>query len=226
MRYTCTVALTHRDHDLLTFAALHKAAPLHVLARRFFAVNPTTGKVNTDPEHACRRRLSELQKLGFIRPVVSRGKDTLVTVTARAADALGLPRPGSVATRGRAHHIATMQFLQDLSERYARDGVALVNIKMDFQLRAEVQQGKQTRVGDEFETFPDATFELERTTSDGTTYREHVAIEYVTSKYSDKDIISKAESFERFDNVVWFSDTKRTASRVAALTGRPSEVLS
>ena len=225
MRYTVGVALTRRDHDLLTFAALHKAAPLSVLARRFFATNQTTGQPNKDPEHACRRRLGELLKLGYIRPIVSRGKDTLIVVTPRTADALGVPRPGSVATRGRAHHIATLTYLQDLTERYAQAGIAVVNVKMDFQLRAEEQQGRQTRPGDEFDTFPDATFDLERTDDSGLVYREQVAIEYVTSKYSYKDILEKAESFERFDNVVWFSDTKATASRVAALTGRPAEVL-
>lgn len=218
------MALTERDHELLAFCAQHKAAPLSVVAKRFFATHPTTGAANKDPVHACRRRLSELEKAGYVRPTIDRGPNSLVTVTPRAADSLGMTRPGALPSNGRVHHIATLEIIEDLRSRYAAQGVSLKDVKLEFALRAQEQAGRQTRRGDGFESFPDALIVLERRAADGSMYEEEVALEYVTSKYSDKDILEKNESFARYDNVLWVSDRAATATRVSLLTGRPSDV--
>lgn len=225
VRYKHVVALTPRDVDLLTFCALHKGAPVGVVARRFFATHPTTGEPNKDPDHACRRRLKELVALGFLEPIAARGDRRIAAVTAKAAAALGVAKRDTVALKGRAHHVATLTYLQDLTERYAAQGVKVLNIRLEFQLRSDLQAGHRTRKGDAFDAFPDAVFELERPTTDGSMDREEHALEYVTQKYSDRDIIDKAESFTpRYDSVVWVADKKTTAKRLSALTGRPSEV--
>lgn len=218
------MALTARDLDLLRFCAEHKGAPFDVVARRFFSTHPVTGEPNKDPAHACRRRVAELVKMGMVAQTPHRGRNTLVTVTKQAAIALGVPARTPVPQKGLAHHVNTLTYLQDLSDRYAREGVELKGLKLEFQIRALEQAGKQTRKGDDFDPFPDALFELERIGPDGTRYTEEVALEYVTVKYSDADIIAKRDSFSRYDNVVWVSDKPSTAQRVAYLTGRPSEV--
>lgn len=216
--------LTARDHELLAYCGQYKAAPLSVLAARFFATNPVTGAANKDPQHACRRRLAELAKEGFIRPGVDRGPRSLAVLSARGARALGIAAPRSVAANARAHHIATLEAIERLRSDYAQHGVSLENVRLEFQLRAQEQQGKRTRRGETFESFPDATFDLVRTSNEGARYVEEVAFEYVTNKYSDADIIEKHQSFKRFDNVVWLSDRQSTARRVGVLTGRPSLV--
>jgi hypothetical protein len=58
------VVLTARDVALLEFIAAYRAAPLDLLAKRFFDVDPYTGRVNAKPEHACRRRLQILAAAG------------------------------------------------------------------------------------------------------------------------------------------------------------------
>jgi hypothetical protein len=218
------VALTERDHELLAYCAKHKAAPLSVLAMRFFAIHPKTGQPNKDPLHACRRRIAELATEGYLRPTINRGPHSLAIVTPRAADALGVTRPGSLPSNGRVHHIVTLEIIEELRQRYAAQGVTLKDVRLEFQLRAEEQAGKQTRRGEGFESFPDAVIVLERRSDDGTLYEDEVALEYVTSKYSDRDILEKRESFARFDNVIWVSDRASTATRVSLLTGRPSSV--
>lgn len=218
------MALTERDLDLLRFCAEHKGVPVDVVARRFFSLNPKTGEANRDPAHACRRRVAELVKLGFIAATPARGKRTLVTVTKAAAVALGVPVRAPVPQKGLAHHVATLTYLQELSERYAKQGATLKGLKLEFQIRAVEQAGRQTRKGDDFDPFPDALFELERVAPDGTRSSEEVAFEYVTVKYSDADILAKRDAFSRYDNVVWVSDKPTTARRVSYLTGRPSEV--
>jgi len=215
--------LTHRDVELLTFCATLKGAPTDVLARRFFAFHPVTGKKNKDPEHACRRRLNELRQLGYIAPTVARGERTLVTVTNKAVQALGLPRRPPVMPKGRSHHIATLRYIADLAERYEAQGKSVSNIRLEFQIRSEVQGGRQTRKGDDYERFPDAVFDLTEKKGD-VVHKDEVAVEFVTIKYSDKDILEKHDAFRRFDNVVWAADSKSTARRVAQLTGRPAEV--
>lgn len=54
---------------------------------------------------------------------------------------------------------------------------------------------------------------------------QRIAVEYVTSKYTDVDIVAKHESFARFHNVHWFADRPHTAERVARLTGAKCAVL-
>ena len=90
------MALTRRDHELLAFCAEHKAAPLSVLSSRFFGIHALTGRANKDPLHACRRRIASLIKEGYLRPSIDRGPHSLAIVTPRTADALALPRPGSL----------------------------------------------------------------------------------------------------------------------------------
>ena len=59
--------LTARDTDLLRFLAEPGVAPLEILARRFFAKNPHTGKANKRPIDAAAVRLRRLAREGYVR---------------------------------------------------------------------------------------------------------------------------------------------------------------
>jgi len=214
-----SVALSPRDRDVLKFIAANKAASLDVLAQRFFRENPKSGKANRDPLHACRRRVQALVDAGLIDRIVGRGPLTTVRVTPRAADSIGVARPRALPMRGRSHHVATLRAIEILRARLEREGVRVVEAKLEFQLRSEEQRGRATRAGEDYAPFPDALLVLERTAVDGSLVREEAALEYVTSKYTDADIREKHASFERYARALWVADRPSTSARVARLIG-------
>lgn len=93
-------------------------------------------------------------------------------------------------------------------------------------LRAELQRGRRTQRGEEYPAFPDAVCTYSVIGRDGARVVRQMAIEYVTSKYTDADIIKKAASFDRYESVLWVADRASTAQRVTRLTGARCVVLS
>jgi hypothetical protein len=83
------------------------------------------------------------------------------------------------------------------------------------------RQGRPTRRGDRYEPFPDAVVVVEK--RDGT--RRRIAIEYVTSKYTDADILGKHASFRGCESVWWFADRASTVERVERITGETCTTL-
>ena len=97
----------------------------------------------------------------------------------------------------------------------------MLSVRFEADLRSEAQRGRRVRRGDAYASFPDAVCMAELP---GLGLGE-IAIEYVTSKYSDADIEKKHRGFGRFHAVVWVADRVRTAERVTALTGRRCTIL-
>jgi len=225
-----TLALTDRDLELLGFIAGYKCAPLDLLAARFFAYVLATGLETKNPERACEKRVLELARAGYVTTKIIKGrvpdKTTLaVTLTPAAAAVVDAPRPKSLPIRGRVHHMQTLRAVEDLRAELAKSGQRIGRVRLEFQQRSEVQRGRATRRGEEYECFADALVLVEETGPDGAVHTYELALEYVTSKYTDRDILDKAESFKRFDRTVFVSDTPRTAARVTRLTGEPCRCL-
>jgi hypothetical protein len=214
-----TLSLTARDVELLRYLSAHKAAPIDVLAGRFFACDPKSGKANRDPTHAARRRLAALAAAGLVRSRTSRlatqGLTTTIAVAPKGARALGAAAPRPIPVKGADHHAATLRALERARAPLTAEGLKLVDYKLEFALRAEVQRGRATVRGEAFDAFPDAVLVVE----DGAGRKVEVALEYVTSKYTDEQISEKAADFTRFARTLWVADTKTTAARVARLTG-------
>jgi hypothetical protein len=80
------------------------------------------------------------------------------------------------------------------------------------------------RPGDKLPSFPDAVVVAD--VAHGGEWRcVEIAVEYVTSKYTDADIVAKHVSFARFHNVFWFADRAQTAERVRRALDWLGEVL-
>jgi hypothetical protein len=238
------IALTDRDLELLGYVGMSKQAPLELLAARFFryalqlgsdAESTITSDVPTQrplkaPARACEKRLRYLEKAGYVTTKIVRAYDgtsktRAVTLTDRAALLLDVPRPRSVPARGRHHHMATLHAIERLRGECEKRGARIVNVHIESQQRRILQKGRQTQPGQEYECFADALLYIEQPNPIGEPSRTTVALEYVTSKYSDKDIIEKADSFRRFDAMIFVADTKKTAARVTRLTGEPCSCL-
>lgn len=213
-----------RDQDVLTFLTDQKAAPLDVLARRYFAVNPQTGKQNKDPLGACSRRMLLLVREGYVDIEVVREKGRtkrtrVARMTAKAAKLMNVATPGRVHGRARDHHYETLRAGTHLEEKLKARGYEVEPLRLEHALRAEGQSGSAVRAGMRFESFPDA--ELRAKDAAGKTFK--IAVEYVTSKYSDADIVGKAQSFAaNYDRVEWIGDSTQTAARITRLTGQPA----
>lgn len=220
-----SLVLTARDVDVLRFLAAHKAAPLDVLAEKFFARHPVTGRVNADAGHAAERRIAALARAGYVQSRTARlatqGVTKTVAVTASGARALGARAPRSIPVKGGDHHAATLRALERARAPLAAEGLRLIDYKLEFALRASVQRGRSTRRGEVFDAFPDAVLIAE----DGHGQRHEIALEYVTSKYTDAMIAEKATGFQRFERTLWVSDTTTTSARVQRLTGAPCSCL-
>jgi len=88
------------------------------------------------------------------------------------------------------------------------------------QLRAAIQAGQGSRLGQTYDSFPDALIVIEEAFADGTVRQRRMAVEYVTSKYTSQDILDKATSFEaNYDGTLWVADKARTKQRVEGLVG-------
>lgn len=218
-------SLTSRDLDVLEFLIEHKAAPLDVLAEQFFHRNPQTGKVNSNPMAACTRRLTHLSKEGYIdlESGRERGNEERTRIARPTAKTMkecrGTGTVYRVHGRARDHHLASLRAVLALQTRLQARGYKVEDVMLDHAIRAKAQKGATPQLGDTFESFPDGALVAVSANGD----RSAIAVEYVTSKYSDNDIISKARSFERsYDRVEWVADTVATAKRITRLTGHPA----
>lgn len=219
------VVLTERDLVVLRYIAAHRAVPLDVLALLFFDVDPITGEPNTNPLRACKRRLQSLASAGFVWPTAfhdgERQRD--VAMLGPAATGITATRPGRnrIAPRKRAHHVRTLDAVALIHRDAWANGERVLRTRMEAELRLEQQGGRFTKSGDELDAVPDAACAIE-----GGAARAEVAVEYVTSKYTDEDIARKRDAFgDNYDRVMWFADRPRTAERVWKITGMPCTIL-
>lgn len=217
--------LSKRDDRILEFLLDHKAAPLDVLERLFFEKNPQTGKANRNPAAACARRLAELAVEGYVEleSCRERGNEIRTRVarpTPRASKLFNRPPVKRVHGRSRDHHYASLRAVIRLQERLQARGYGVENLHLEHALRAQVQGGAIGRPGQTFASFPDAA--LTAVSADGE--RFEIAVEYVTSKYCDADIVSKARGFAcGYQRIEWVADTHATAERITRLTGQPAQ---
>ena len=219
------VTLTYRDLAVLRFVAANRAVQLDLLAAYFFGVDPVTGEENGNPARACERRVQVLASAGYLwlttfddgarqRPVAMLGPE--------AAGVAGVePGRNRIAPRKRAHHVRTLDALA-LVDRDARAaGGRVVRTRLESDLRREQQGGRFTQRADIFDECPDAACTVE--VGGGAV---EIAVEYVTSKYTDKDIAAKRDGFRKnYGRVMWFADRPRTAERVRKITGMPCTTL-
>jgi hypothetical protein len=223
------LALTDRDIELLLFISSYKLIPLEILAARFFSISFATGARTKDPKRACEKRVLELAQAGYLHTKIVKGRSGTATrevrLTASSAQAVDVPRPRPLPVRGRVHHMQTLRAIEELRTELERDGARTRDVALEFQQRRRIQAGRATKKGEEYDNFADAIITVERTSPEGHVKLEELALEYVTSKYTDRDIIDKAESFRRFDRTVFVADSPRTAARVRRLTGEPCRVL-
>jgi hypothetical protein len=195
-----------------------------------FAHDPFDEEWNGDPEKACRRRLTALARAGYVRlgnDYDGRRRRRVVTLgPASAAVAGDRCEYRRVPARNRAHHIRTQEAVVELERIFAERGAGrLVDVAFDQDIRSDELTGRKTKRGDKFPVAPDAVCVAEARGANGVVREQRLAIEYVTSKYTDADIAAKHESFRRYDGAAWFADNKTTAARVQRVTGLPCVVL-
>lgn len=149
--------------------------------------------------------------------------DKAYYVTRRASLELNVPLPPNIRENFVEHHIQTMNALQKIEERYRDQGCEVVGFKTESQLIKESFAGKtfdatyRTRVvspsGKVTPKYADAVLTVRH--PDGRT--EDVSVEYVSSKYTNKQIQEKHRAFS--GPVIWACNNSETAGRVAELTG-------
>lgn len=219
------ILLTERDLAVLRYIAAHRAVPLDVLALLYFDVDPITGEPNTNPLRACKRRLQLLATGGFIWPTAFHDGERKREVAMLGPAAAGItdtqPGRNRIAPRRRAHHVRTLDAVALIQRDVRARGERVLRTRLEPDLRLEQQGGRFTRRGDELDPVPDAACTID----EGDRAAE-VAVEYVTSKYTDDDIARKRNAFaDAYDRVMWFADRPRTAERVRKITGMPCTIL-
>jgi hypothetical protein len=216
---------------VLAYVAANRAVPIDVLAGRFFDFDPITGEPNAYPVRACDRRLQVLGIGGYIWRTAFHDGDRqrdVAMLGPRAAGITGV-RPGRnrVAPRKRAHHVRTLDALGIVERQVRASGGRVLRTLLEVDLRLEQQRGRFTKRDDAFDASPDAACTIEVEADAGGARRTvDVAVEYVTSKYTDEDITRKHNGFgKNYERVMWFADRPRTAERVRKITGAPCTTL-
>ena len=97
----------------------------------------------------------------------------------------------------------------------------MVRVQLDGDMRASLRAGRRTQKGDVYDVMPDAVLTIEMPGRP----RFDVAVEYVTSKYTDADIRRKHRAFKNYSRTIWVADKPHTAERVRALTGESCRVI-
>lgn len=217
--------LTARDIDVLEHITARRGVPIEHVAARFFAADPFTGKLNRNPKRACEQRLRALVRagyLGLVRQHDGRQRRQLV-VLGNAVNGMTCERASKrrVHARNGSHHVRTLDALAKIERGVKRLGGRVLSVRLEADVRGDEQRGRLTARGDAYPAFPDAACRVELP---GLGVGE-IAVEYVTSKYTDADILRKHNSFARFHSVVWVADRQRTAERVRALTGNTCTTL-
>ena len=216
------IAPTQRDLALIRFIASRRSALLSDVKERYYATNPFDDEPNADPEKACRRRLGALARAGYVRlgfDFDGRVRRRVVTLGPASESITGVSSHRRIPARNRAHHIRTQEAITLLERIVAAGGGRVVDVRFEHDVRAQDFAGRRTRRGDRMPAAPDAVLQAELRAGDGSHRVVDLAIEYVTGKYTDADIVAKHRSFKRFDGAYWFADNARTAERVLRLTG-------
>jgi hypothetical protein len=217
--------LTARDIDVLEHITSRRGVPIEHVAARFFSTHPFTGKPNRNAKRACDQRVRALVRAGFlalVREHDGRQRRQMV-ILANGVNGMTCKRASNrrVSARNGAHHVRTQDALAKVERGVKRVGGRVLSVRLEADVRADEQRGKRTAAGDEYPAFPDAVCRVEVPVLGV----GEIAVEYVTSKYTDADILKKHESFGRFHAVIWVADRPRTAERVKALTRKPCHVL-
>jgi hypothetical protein len=216
--------LTERDLRLLSFLVAHKAAPIDVLAARFFSVAPD-GTKNGNPARAARVRIDALAAAGLLsttsRRLRTQGPIVLVTPTADGAAAIGARPPASLPTRNLDHHTATHRAVLKVRGQLEDLGYVVNDEQLDAQVRAAALGGKATQKSQAFPCFADAVLQV----TDPSGQKRVIAIEYVTARYTFDMLRTKAADFATYDAVYWLSDTPQTAARIHATVGQVASCL-
>lgn len=210
------VPLTERDVAVVFFLGSVNVAPVDVLAARFFATNPQTGKKNANPERAAIRRLDELARAGYlhaasIAPSSSKEPGGRVYMLgAPGAAAVGVRLTG-VTPKRMHHHIQTLRTVDLLRQELEKNGRSIAKLELERGEMASHERNLGRHV-------PDAIV----TVDDGST----VAVEYVSTDYSDKLIAEKSAYFvERYSQVRWSANSVSTQTRVVRMTRQACEVI-
>lgn len=216
--------LTERDLKLLSFLVAHKAAPLDVVAARFFRTAPQGG-ANADPVRAAAERIKKLSAAGLIqstrRSLVTQGNVVVVAATAEGAAAVGERTPPPVPVRTLDHHTATHRAVVKVRRQLEDLGYQIEAEYLDAQVRAMSLAGKPTRKDQTFPCFADAVLQV----TDPSGHGRMIAIEYVTARYTFEMLRTKAADFETYDAVYWLSDTPQTAARIQSTVGQAAACL-
>lgn len=216
--------LTDRDLKLLSFLVTHKAAPLDVVAARFFRTAPN-GTDNTDPVRAASERIKKLAAGGFIqtsrRRLATQGDVVVVAATAQGAAAVGERTPAPMPVRTLDHHAATHRAVVKVRSQLEDLGYQVEAEYLDTQVRAMSLAGKPTQKNQTFPCFADAVLQV----TDPSGHARVIAIEYVTARYTFEMLKTKAADFSTYDAVYWLSDTPQTAARIQSTVGQAASCL-
>jgi hypothetical protein len=222
--------LSQRDTALIRYVIARRLCPVEILASEFFAADDDDELFAARAREACSRRLRTLAEVGLVwLASVDDGKTqrrvALPGPTSKLVTGVD-PKTRRVPVRNRVHHIRTLDALAVLKRDLAKRGARMVDVRLEQDIRADAQQGRRTRPGHQYPSFPDAAFAFEIDDDSGKSVRsKSVAVEYVTSKYRDVDIREKASEFRRFGGAVWVADRGSTAKRVERLVGKRCAVL-
>lgn len=210
------IPLTERDVAVVFFLSAVNAAPVDVLAARFFATNPQSGKRNTNPERAAVRRLDELARAGYlhaasIAPSSSKEPGGRVYMLgATGAAAVGVRLTG-VTPKRMHHHIQTLRTVEQLRQELEAGGRSIAKLELERGEMASHERNLGRHV-------PDAIV----TVDDGST----VAVEYVSTDYSDKMIAEKGTYFvERYSQVRWSANSVATQTRVKRVMNQGCSII-
>ena len=212
------MVLSPRAISILGYIADSGEVPFHVLLQAFW---PDTGSERA--EKSMREWVRRQRHAGWLRTSVPRGANTTVRLSSKAktifAERNGTPALAVGHPRARAHHAATLLYIEEVRAQL-NPNEAIVESLLEPQLRAREQAGRGTRRGQVYDSFPDAMLRVKTTMPNGITHFRNVAVEYVTSKYTSKDILAKCASFaSKYDQVLWVADNPRTQARVEHLVG-------
>jgi hypothetical protein len=227
------VQLNQRDADVLAYLAEVGQAPLDVVAKRFFAADPRTGKANKDPMHAATRRVAALRAAGYIDQVnmsASSRKEpagSILMLDRAGASLLGVT-PKKVHAKHRHHHFQTLRLVEEVRAELMARGQKVLRVVLEDELRAEIlsrrekaylsremKRGDGVNLNDERYAMPDAVVVVD----DGAGGEAFVAVEYLSATYRDDDLKAKREllSSSRWRSSVVQADNHRTAARARAV---------
>jgi hypothetical protein len=205
------LTLTERDLLLLDLIDELRGVPVEYIEERFFSFDPYTKKKNTNPKRACDRRLRELARhryVRFVREFDGERRRQLVVLETAAED-LKIGERSSVTharrrrppARHGAHHVKTLDAVASLQRSLEARGGRIVRVQLDSDMRATLRAGRRTKKGDVYDVMPDAVLTVEMPGRQ----RVDIAVEYVTSKYTDADIRAKHRAFSKYAQTVGVS---------------------